>query len=205
MPNADNTIADRALEIAARHGIARARDFTAAGIAPLYIKQLTEEGRLIRLGRGLYQLPETAGTDINHDLAEVSKRAPGAVVCLLSALRFHELTTQLPPFVWLMIPHKARAPRIRGHKLEIVRASSSAVLREGVVQANIEGVLVPITNPAKTVADCFKYRSRVGLDVAIEALQEYLRKRKGTRDELARYAAIDRVAAVMRPYMEALT
>ena len=205
MAQADNTTADRALEIAARQGIARARDFAAAGIAPLYIKRLTDEGRLIRLGRGLYQLPETAGTDINHDLAEVAKRAPGAVVCLLSALRFHELTTQLPPFVWLMIPHKARAPRIQSHKLEIVRASSPAALREGVMQANIEGVMVPITNPAKTVADCFKYRNRVGVDVAIEALQDYLRRRKGTRDELTRYAEIDRVTAVMRPYMEVLS
>lgn len=198
-------VAGRALEIASRQGIARARDFTAAGIAPVYIKQLTEEGRLIRLRRGLYQLPEVAGTDANHDLAEVSKLAPGAVVCLLSALRFHGLTTQLPPRIWLMIPHKARAPRIDSPGLVIVRASSPAVLRHGVTAETIEGVSVPITSPAKTVADCFKYRNRVGIDVAIEALQDLLHTRKGTRDELTKYATIDRVATILNPFLDALS
>lgn len=205
MPEVEASIAERALKIAARQGIARARDFTAAGIAPLYIKQLIEEGRLIRLSRGLYQLPETAGTDANHDLAEVSKRAPGAVVCLLTALRFHGLTTQLPSHIWLMIPHKARAPRVESPGLVIIRASSPAALRQGVAREIIEGVAVPITTPAKTVADCFKYRNRIGLDIAIEALQDLLRTRKATRDELMKYAAIDRVAKVIRPYMEALS
>lgn len=200
MPSPD--IANRALAVAARHGIARARDFAAAGVAPLYIKQLCEEGRLIRLGRGLYQLPEAAGTDAHHDLAEAAKLVPGGVICLISALRFHDLTTQLPNAVWMLIPHKARTPRTG--RLEIVRASSPSSLRDGVIQARIEAVPVRITSPARTIADCFKYRRRVGLDVALEALQDALKQRVCTPDELMRYAKINRVTAIMRPYLEAL-
>lgn len=200
MPSRD--ITNRALAVAARHGIARARDFAAAGIAPLYIKQLCEEGRLIRLGRGLYQLPETAGTDANHNLAEAAKLVPGGVICLISALRFHDLTTQLPNAVWMLIPHKARKPRIG--RLEIVRASSPNALRDGVIQAHIEAVPVRITSPARTIADCFKYRRRVGLDVALEALQDALKQRVCSPDELMRYAKINRVTTIMRPYLEAL-
>lgn len=194
-------IADRILAVAAHHGIARARDFADAGIAPLYIKQLCEEGRLIRLARGLYQLPEAAGTDAHHDLAEAAKLVPGGVICLLSALRFHNLTTQLPNAVWMLIAHKARTPRTI--RLEIVRASSPSALREGIIDAQIEGVSVRITSPARTIADCFKYRRRVGADVALEALQDALKQRLCTPDELMHYAKTNRVAAIMRPYLEA--
>jgi predicted transcriptional regulator of viral defense system len=196
--------ADAALELAGRLGIARARDFVAAGIPLSIIRRLESDGRLLQLGRGLYQLPELAGADAGHDLAEAAKRVPGGVICLLSALRHHGLTTQLPRSVWIMIGHKARAPKVEHMALTVVRASGAA-FAAGVEHAEIEGVAVPIYSAAKTVADCFKYRSRIGVDVAIEALKDGLRERRFTIDALMEHARIDRVATVMVPYIEALT
>lgn len=126
-----------------------------------------------------------------------------AVICLLSALRFHELTTQNPFEVWIMIDRKARQPAIEHPPVRVIRASGAA-LKEGANFHRLEGVLVRVTHPAKTVADCFKYRSKVGTDVAIEALRDCWRQRKATMDEIHRYAKIDRVVNVMRPYMESL-
>lgn len=137
------------------------------------------------------------------DLAAVAARAPNVVICLLSALRFHDLTTQNPFQIWIMIDRKAREPAIEHPALRFFRASGAA-LREGIEVHRIEGVNVRVTCPAKTVADCFRYRNKVGTDVAIEALRDCLRQRKATMDELHRYATIDRVANVMRPYMESL-
>ncbi|MFZ5616241.1 MAG: type IV toxin-antitoxin system AbiEi family antitoxin domain-containing protein [Pseudomonadota bacterium] len=193
----------RALEVARDRGIARARDFEAAGIPLAYIRRLCNDGRLIQLGRGLYQLPDLVGADAEHDLAEAVRLVPHGVVCLFSALRHHGLTTQLPQAVWLAIPHKARAPKTSHLTLEFVRASEPAY-SAGVERVVIEGVETPIYGAAKTVADCFKYRRRVGLDVAVEALRDALRLRIATVSELAHFAGIDRVANVMRPYLEAL-
>jgi predicted transcriptional regulator of viral defense system len=139
-----------------------------------------------------------------HSLEEACKRVPHGIVCLLSALRFHGLTTQAPFEVWLAIDRKARLPRLGALPLRIVRFSGRA-LKEGVEEHRIEGVPVKTYNPAKTVADCFKYRNKIGLDVALEALRDCRRQRKCTNDELWRYAKVCRVANVMRPYMEALT
>lgn len=198
-----DTPSERALALAKERGIARARDFRAAGIPLAYLKRLCDEGRLIQLGRGLYQIPELVGSDAEHNLAEAARLAPKGVVCLLSALRHHGLTTQLPRAVWLMVPHKARAPKTASFPLEIVRATEPS-FSEGVEQTLIEGVSVQISNAAKTVADCFKYRGRIGADVAVEALRDAVRLRKSTPAEIMRYAAINRVAKVMRPYLEAL-
>jgi predicted transcriptional regulator of viral defense system len=198
------TVADRALGIARKQGVARASDFRAAGIPAIYLSRLCAQGRLVRLGRGLYQLAEFSDFHVAHDLAEVARRTPHAVICLLSALRLHDLTTQLPQAVWIAIDHKARPPMNSPIKLEIVRASGLA-LTEGKTTTQIEGVSVPVYNPAKTVADCFKYRSRVGLDVAIEALKDSLVKRKATQMEIWHFAELCRVQNVMRPYLEALT
>jgi predicted transcriptional regulator of viral defense system len=137
-------------------------------------------------------------------LAEVARRHPRAVVCLLSALRFHELTTQAPFEVWLAIPNKARAPRLDYPPLRIVRFSERALI-EGIEEHRIDGVPVRITNLARTVADCFKYRNKIGLDVALEALRESWKARRVTMDALWRYAQVCRVANVMRPYLEGLT
>jgi predicted transcriptional regulator of viral defense system len=194
---------ERALQLARNRGIARARDFTAAGIPLTYLKRLTDAGDLVRLGRGLYQEPERAGEDAAHTLAEAARRVPNGVVSLLSALQHHELTTQLPNAVWMTIPHKARTPNANGLRLEIVRATGE-VLKAGIEHILVEGVDVPIYNVAKTVADCFKHRRQVGEDVAVEALRDALRQRKTTVSELMRYAEIDRVSARLDPYIRAL-
>jgi predicted transcriptional regulator of viral defense system len=184
--------------------MARARDFKSAGIPLVYLKRLCDDGRLARLGRGLYQLPELAGSDAAHDLAEGARMVPRGVICLLSALRHHGVTTQLPHSVWLTIPLKARTPKVTSPPLEIIRASDPA-LSSGVERVRIEGVEVPMYSLAKTVADCFKYRNRIGADVAVEALRDALRSGRSTPAELMRYGAIDRVANIMRPYVEAMS
>jgi len=166
-------------------------------------RRLRDEGLLTQPGRGLYEL---ANSEIgaHHSLAEAAKAVPAGVVGLVSALQFHGLTTQLSRQVWLLIPPKGWVPRQPPVSLKIVRAGGQA-LKAGVEHKLIDKVLVPITSPAKTIADCFKYRRRVGLDVAIEALRECLSKKCAPRDEIWRYAAIDRVQNVMRPYLEALS
>lgn len=194
---------DRALELVRVRGIARARDFTAAGIPLVYLKRLTDSGDLVRLGRGLYQAPEKVGENIAHDLAEAARRVPLGVVCLISALRHHGLTTQLPNAVWMTIPHKARTPKAGDIRLEIIRATGN-VLTAGIDQVEVEGVKVPIYNVPKTVADCFKHRRHVGEDVAIEALRDALAQRKTTISELMHYASIDRVVKTLEPYIRAM-
>jgi predicted transcriptional regulator of viral defense system len=194
---------ERALALVRARGIARARDFTAAGIPLAYLKRMTDAGELERLGRGLYQDPERVGEDIAHNLAEAARLAPTGVISLISALRHHNLTTQLPHAVWMTIPHKARAPKADWLRLEIVRATGPA-LTEGIEHINVEGVNVPIYNVPKTIADCFKHRTQVGEDVAIEALKDALRERKTTISEIMRFAKIDRVANLIGPYVLAL-
>ena len=161
------------------------------------------QGRLQRVGRGLYALPDRSVSEHNA-LAEVARKHPQAIVCLLSALRFHDLTTQSPFEVWLAIPNKARAPNMDYPPLRIVRFSGAALTR-GVEDHVIDGVPVRVTSVARTVADCFKFRNKIGLDVALEALQEAWRAKRASMDELWRYATLCRVANVMRPYMESLS
>lgn len=194
---------ERALAVARDRGIARSRDFEKAGIPRIYLQRLRDEGLLTQPSRGLYALANYE-TGAHHSLAEAAKAAPTGVIGLLSALRFHGLTTQLPAQVWMLLPPKAWIPRQPPVALKIVRAGGEA-FKAGVEQHVVDRVAVPITSPAKTVADCFKYRSKVGLDVAIEALRECLAKKRATRDEIWRYATINRVQNVMRPYLEALT
>ena len=198
---AQGTLKDRALTIARERGIARARDFDAAGVPRAYLGRLLDESLLVRTGRGLYQLADTEWSE-SHSLAEAARAVPHGVICLLSALRYHELTTQLPHQIWMLIGHKKWAPKNPPVSLRIIRATGKALMA-GVDRHTIEQVDVPITNPAKTAADCFKYRSQVGLDVAIEALRACIRSRRATVDDLWRFATIDRVQNVMRPYIEA--
>ena len=192
---------ERALKLVRQRGVARARDFDAAGVPRVYLRRLEEEGALVRIGRGLYQDPK-AELSAQHSLAEAAQAAPKGVVALLSALQFHQLTTQTPHEVWMLMPSKAWVPSAPPVKLRILRASSAS-LHAGIEHHVIDGVPVAITSPAKTVADCFKYRSRVGLDVALEALRDALRRKQAAADDIWRFAKIDRVATVMRPYMEA--
>lgn len=203
MPDGHRTYRELALGLIRDLGIARARDFKAAGIPLVYLKRLTDSGDLTRLGRGLYQHPDRVGEDVAHNLAEAARLVPSGVVSLLSALRRHELTTQLPHAVWMTIPHKARAPNPANLRIEIVRATGEA-MSAGIEYFDVEGVSVPVYGVAKTVADCFKHRRHVGEDVAIEALQDALRQRKTTPTELLKFAAIDRVTERMVPFIKAM-
>jgi predicted transcriptional regulator of viral defense system len=181
---------------------ARSRDFVAAGIPRSHVSRMVVAGRLVRLGRGLYAVPGYQPGE-HASLVEVARRTPKAVFCLLTALRLHDLTTQAPFEVWIAIGNKDHPPRLDYPKLRVVRFSGPA-LTEGVQIRRIDGTEIRVTNVTKTVADCFKFRNKIGLDVALEALREALRAKKATMDELWRYARIDRVANVMRPYLEAV-
>jgi predicted transcriptional regulator of viral defense system len=195
-------MSERVLALARRHGVLRPRDLAPHGIPREYLTRLYAQGVLERPARGLYVLAN-AEADENQSLLEACKRVPHGVVCLLSALRFHGLTTEAPFEVWLGIDAKARLPKVEYPPLRIVRFSGPA-LTEGVEEHVIRGVTVRVTNPARTVVDCFKYRNKVGLDVALEALRDCRQKRKATVDELHRVAQARRMANVMRPYLEAL-
>jgi predicted transcriptional regulator of viral defense system len=167
------------------------------------LTRLVRQGLLTRVGRGLYAHPDRTVSE-HGSLAEVARKHPQAIVCLLSALRVHNLTTQSPFEVWLAIPNKARAPKLAYPPLRIVRFSGAA-LTEGLEDHQIDGVTVRVTSVERTVADCFKFRNKIGLDVAMEALREAWMGKRVHMDELWRYAALCRVANVMRPYMESLS
>jgi predicted transcriptional regulator of viral defense system len=198
--NMAKTAADRILELAAHQPLVRPRDIEARGIARESLLRLYRQGLLVRPARGVYALAESSVTE-HHSLAVAAKLVPRSVVCLLSALRFHGLTTQDPHEVWIAIDFKAHKPVVASPALRVVRFSGPALV-EGIAVHEIEGVEVHIYGAAKTVADCFKYRHKIGIDVAIEALRDVLRSRKATVDEIHRFAKICRVANVMQPYLE---
>jgi predicted transcriptional regulator of viral defense system len=195
------TKAQKLLEMA-RNGPVRARDLQEVGIPRAYLRRMTERGLLEHVDRGVYRLSDAPVTEL-HSIAQVAARVPHATISLLSALQLHSLTTEVPHAVWIMIDRKAWQPALKSPKLEIVRASGNA-LTHGVATRIIEGVLVKFTTPAKTVADCFRYRRHVGLDVALAALRDYLRKHRGRIDALVAAAKADRIYPLMRPYLEAL-
>lgn len=201
-PNTGTT-AQQVLQLVRERGLLRARDLAQNGLSPTHLQRLYEQGLLIRSGRGVY-LPAEANLDVNGSLAEVALRVPTGIVCLLSALQFHNLTTQLPHQVWIALPPRAHRPQVDYPPVRVIRLSGQA-LTEGMETHAIEGVAVRIFTPAKTVADCFKYRNKIGLDVALEALRDGWQKRVVTMDELWHYAGICRVANVMRPYLESVT
>jgi predicted transcriptional regulator of viral defense system len=194
---------DRVLDLVRQEGVLRPRDLEKVGIPRTYLRALLAEGVLERPGRGLYTLADGNVTE-KQSLAEACKRVPHGVACLLTALRFHELTTQAPFEVWLAIDEKARKPVVNHPPLRVVRYSGVA-LTTGVEEHRITGVTVRVYGPAKTVADCFKYRNKIGLDVALEALRDCWRQRRATMDELWRAAKVCRVSKVMLPYLESLT
>lgn len=192
----------RVLDLVRRAGVLRPRDLEAEGIPRVYLSRLTRQGKLKRIGRGLYTLADVEAT-AHHSYAEASKRIPKGVVCLLSALRFHELTTQNPFEVWMAIDQHGWRPKTDGVPVRIVHMSGAS-LSSGVETHSVEGVEVPVYSAAKTVADCFKFRSTVGLDVALESLRDFTSKFPAQRDELWRFARICRVTKTLRPYLEAL-
>jgi predicted transcriptional regulator of viral defense system len=192
----------KALRLARRRGVVRPRDLDRHGISREQLRRLVRRGKLRRVGTGLYSLPDSQPSE-HRTLVEACMRVPQGVICLLSALRIHGLTTQNPFEVWLAIPHKAWRPKSEGPPLRLVHLSGPA-LTKGVEEHKVEGVVVRVFGAAKTVADCFKFRNKIGLDVALEALRDYRRKHRAGMDELWRFAKICRVTAVMRPYLEAL-
>lgn len=187
----------------AAHGIARLSELRAAGVTAATVSRMEKAGEVIRLARGLYQLPG-ASLSADHSLATAAKRVPKGVVCLVSALAFHGLTDQLPRRVWLAVSKSDWARRHTAPELRIVQMAER-LLKADVETHLIDGVPVRMFGVARTVADCFRHRRTVGLTVAIEGLQETLRQRKATPAELARHAEQGGVATVMRPYLEALT
>jgi len=190
------------LALAEDMGVLRPRDLRAAGHSTTYLPRLIAKGRLVKLGHGQYALPGREPTE--HDtLARTAKRYPGTVVCLLSALRFHDLTTQSPGAIWLAVEGAKLAPTAASTRIQVVRMTGRA-FHDGATTHELDRVPVRIYDPAKTVADCFKFRRRVGLDVAIEALRECLRQRRATPAQIWAYAEVCRVKTVIRPYLEAL-
>ncbi len=191
------------LALARSRGVLRARDLEPLGIPRTVLTRLVDQGELLRVGRGLYVCADAEVTE-HHSLAQVSTRVPGSVVNLLSALAFHGLTDELPAAVWIALPRGHRTPRLDAPRLELTW-TEPRFLALGVERHRIEGVEVAITEPARTVADCFRYRSRVGIDVAIAALRDFLARRRTGRDELWHIAGPCRVQSVIRPYLESLS
>ncbi|MFH3479060.1 type IV toxin-antitoxin system AbiEi family antitoxin domain-containing protein [Xanthobacter variabilis] len=180
----------------------RLKDFAARGIAPETLARLVRDGEVIRPARGLYQLADSSG-DAARVLAEASLLVPKGVICLTSALQFHELTLQMPSAVWMAIDRTAWRPKIDYPPIRFVRFTGPS-LTEGVERRSIEGVEVAITNPARTIVDCFRYRAKIGLDIALEGLREGLRQRKVTSDQLWTYGTKGKVWSTMKPYVEAM-
>lgn len=195
-------VMDTAIQMARERGVLSARELAHKGVSPARLKRLVAAGTMVRAARGLYTLAEYGVTE-NHSLVEAVRVQSRGVICLLSALRFHGIGTQLPHEVWLAVPYGSRISNTR-LPLRVV------VLRHAYYEAGIEvhvleGVDVPIYSLGKTVADCFKFRNKIGIDVAIEALREALRERRCDREEIRQFASINRVERVMRPYMEVLS
>lgn len=194
---------EKIIKLTKKSGILRYRDIVAHHINPATLTRLVQSGEIKRIGRGLYVLPDMELQSGFQSFAEVSKKIPHGVICLLSALTYHEITTQAPHQIWMAIEEKAWMPKIDHVQIRLVRFSE-ILLREGVDTVSIQTVPVKITNPARTVADCFKYRNKIGLDVAVDALKEGWQDSRFTMDALLRYAEMCRVARVIRPYIEAI-
>ena len=190
------------LQLVRQKGWLRASDLASAGVPRVVLTRMTACGQLERTARGLYRLPDSLGSE-HEGLTTVATKVPQAVFCLLSALQFHGLTTQLPRQVWIAMPRGSHAPRIAHPPIKMVQFTGEAY-SEGIESHLRDKVALRVYSVAKTVADCFKHRNKIGLDVALEALKDARSQKKASADELWRYAKICRVANVMRPYLEAL-
>jgi predicted transcriptional regulator of viral defense system len=193
----------RVKRFAQKRRLFRLSDAVAAGVHPEQVRRLTRKGELTRVGRGLYALATVEPTE-HHTLAEVARRVPNGVFCLLTALRFHGLGTQHPREVWLAVDRRAGIPRVDFTPIRTIRVSGAA-LTGGIDEHDVDGVRVRVTSPARTVVDCFRFRNKLGVDVAVEALRDFRRLRKGTVDELWRQAERLSMTRVMRPYWDAMS
>lgn len=193
---------NRIVELARKKGLLRAKDLSAEELPREYLSRMSAIGILQRVGRGLYALPNSETTQF-HSLAEVSAAVPHGVICLLSALRFHGLGTQLPPDVWVAVSGPVWRPTKPPFPVRYVHMTGNSFLR-GVESHVVDKVKIRVFSRAKTVADCFKYRNKIGLDVALEALRDYLDKTRGGADELWRYAKVCRVTRILQPYLDSI-
>lgn len=198
----DMTQRERALARFHATSVLRTRDFTAAGIARETLRRLVQDGAVEQIERGLYRLATHEITEY-HTLLEVAARVPQGIICLLSALQFHGLTTQQPFEIWIALDARMRHPQLHALPVRWVHLSGAA-LTEDIEEHQIEGVTVHVYALAKTITDCFKYRNMIGLDTALESLRDAWRQRRVTMDELWQAAKVDRVTTIMRPYLEAL-
>lgn len=193
----------RAIALIRKRGLVRARDLEAKGVSRAALRRLDARGVIQRVGRGVYGLPGIVLTE-HHSLAEASRLVPRGVICLMSALRFHDLTTQNPSEIWMAIEKKAWRPVRAEVRLRVVHLSGAS-FRAGIETHNVGGMPVRVYSAAKTVADCFKFRNKIGIDVAVEALKDFTQRHRGGANELARYARINRVNRVMQPYLDAIS
>lgn len=196
------THTQRVLDLVRQKGLLRASDLEAIDAPRVVLTRLNAAGLLERVGRGLYRLPDAQVSEF-ESLGTVAKKVPQAVFCLLSALQFHELTTQLPREVWIAMPRGSHPPRIDYPPIKMVQFTGEAY-SAGVEQVERDGVRLRVYGVAKTVADCFKHRNKIGLDVALEALKDARSRNKASVDEIWRYAKVCRVTNVMRPYLESI-
>lgn len=197
----NQTSEQRILKLAAKKGLLRPKDLLAGNLPREYLSRMALAGTLQKVGRGLYSLPY-ADVSAFHSLAEVGAAVPKGIICLLSALRFHELTTQLPPDVWVAVSGPVWRPTKTPFPVRYVHMTGDSFLK-GAETHTVDRVKIRVFNPAKTVADCFKYRNKIGLDVALEALRDYRKKHRGEMDELWRFAKVCRVTRIIRPYLDA--
>jgi predicted transcriptional regulator of viral defense system len=197
-----NTHTQRVLDLADQKGLLRASDLGAIDVPRVVLTRLNAAGLLKRIGRGLYRLPDSHGSE-NESLVAVATKVPQAVFCLLTALQFHELTTQLPHQVWIAMPRGSHAPRFDYPPIKMVQFTDEAYTA-GVEEVERDGVKLRVYSVAKTVADCFKHRNKIGLDIALEALKDARARNKASVDDIWRNAQICRVANVMRPYLESI-
>jgi predicted transcriptional regulator of viral defense system len=191
----------RLLSLAEKQPVLRARDVARQGIHTGTLTRLAKSGVLEKVGPGRYRLPRTARSTEHHDLTVATMAVPRSVVCLISALRFHDIGTQVPAEVWLAVPRGTRVPRVSTPPLRVVNVSTT-VFDLGIEEHRIEGQAVRIYSLARTVADCFRFRNKIGLDVALEALTDAWRSKRLNLDELNRIAKKLRVQRVMQPYLE---
>lgn len=196
-----DTHTQRILDLARQKGMLRPGDLQGVGAARVVLTRLTASGQLEKVGRGLYRLPGANASE-HETLTTIAAKVPQAVFCLLTALQFHGLTTQLPRQVWIALPQGSHAPKMDYPPVKLIQYSGDA-FTQGIETHRIDQVDIRVYNAAKTVADCFKHRNKIGLDVALEALKDARSQKKASADELWRYAKICRVANVMRPYLEA--
>ncbi len=202
MQSREHSMADL-LKYIRQHRIVRSREITERGWARKALQRLENQGLITRISRGTYALADDNSLTENRSLAEACKRVPDGIVCLLSALQFHGITTQMPHEVWLAIPQAAHTPDVEYPPLRIMRFSGAAYTA-GIERYSLENVNVQIYNPAKTIVDCFKHRNKVGLDVFLEALRAYVSAKESSMDDLWTYAKLRGVSKTIRPYLEAI-